>query len=596
MYLTPIEVLQQIYGYHNFVGNQEQVIEHILLGRSALVMMPTGGGKSICYQIPALILDNVTIVISPLIALMDDQIDALKNLGINAISINSNLSVAEYKQRVQHIKSSKVKIIYTTPERAVSKNFINLLFSVQVSLFAIDEAHCISHWGHDFRVEYQHLSILKHKFPKVPIIALTATADNHTRIDILKTLRIPDAKIFIQSFNRPNISYISVEKKSAKQQLLTFLQSNKFNTGIVYCNSRNRVDDIHNFLLENNIFAIKYHAGMNIQDRQNSHRLFLDSNFVVMVATVAFGLGIDKPDVRFVYHLDLPKSLENFYQESGRAGRDGMPAISVINYGFRDYFQMMQMIVDSETQIEKQQLDLLKLRMVMEFCDSILCKRIILLKNLQEQIEPCGNCDICNNVILEENSVLAQKILSTIFKVGGKFSAKQIIDILRGKASYNVQVWDHHKLSTFGLCSEYSEQEIKRVIRQLYSQNFLEISSKNQTLQLNNNSLTILKGIKPFITKKPHQKNTYLHQEILMTELETRIWTELNKWRHAIAIFQKSSLHAVLSNRILFDIVKQKPVTMEALKLIAGIGSVRAQNVGQDVLNIVSLFIKHQEH
>lgn len=588
MYLTPTEVLQQIYGYHSFVGNQEAVINHVLAGKSALVMMPTGGGKSVCYQIPALIMDNVTIVISPLIALMDDQIDNLKALGVNAISINSNLSVTEYMERVEHIKSSKVKIIYTTPERVVSQNFLNLLFRVQVSLFAIDEAHCISHWGYDFRAEYQQLSVLRHKFPKVPIVALTATADNHTIIDILKSLRISDAKIFTQSFNRPNIHYMSIEKKNAKQQLITFLNNNKFQTGLVYCNSRNRVDDIHEFLLANDIFAIKYHAGMSAEDRNISHRMFLESNYVVMIATVAFGLGIDKPDVRFVYHLDLPKSLENFYQESGRAGRDGMPAISVVNYGFRDCFQIMQMIENSENSSEKKQLDLLKLKMVMEFCDSIVCKRVTLLKALQEYIDPCGNCDACLSTILEDSSVLAQKILSTVFKVGGRFGAKQIIDILRGKASYNVQVWDHHKLSTFGLASEYNDNDIKRVIRQLYSQGFLDIDSNNQVLKLNNKSLSLLKGTKTFTTKKQQHKQAYIQHKNLMTELETRILFELNKWRQSWAIARKSSLHAIMSNKILLDIVKQKPSTLDELRLIPGVGDVKLQSFGHDIIKIIN--------
>ncbi len=590
MSLTPIEVLRQIYGYHSFVGNQEQIISHVLAGKSALVMMPTGGGKSICYQIPALILDNVTIVVSPLIALMDDQIDSLKVLGINAISINSNLSIEEYIDRVNHIKFSKVKIIYTTPERVISQNFLNLLFSVKVSLFAIDEAHCISHWGHDFRAEYQQLSVLRYKFPKAPIVALTATADNHTIIDILKSLRISDAKIFTQSFNRPNIHYMSIEKKNAKQQLLSFLNNNKFQTGIIYCNSRNRVDDIHEFLLANDVFAIKYHAGMPTEDRNISHRMFLESNYIVMIATVAFGLGIDKPDVRFVYHLDLPKSLENFYQESGRAGRDGMPAISVVNYGFRDCFQIMQMIVNSENSTEKKQLDLLKLKMVMEFCDSIVCKRVTLLKTLQEYIAPCGNCDVCLSIIVEDHSVFAQKVLSTIFKVGGRFGAKQIIDILRGKASYNVQVWDHHKLSTFGLASEYSDNDIKRVIRQLYSQNFLDIDPNNQVLKLNSKSLSVLKGVKAFIMKKQQHKQAYIQHKNLITELETRILFELNKWRQSLAISRKSSLHAIMSNKILLDIAKQKPLTLDELKLISGVGAVKVENFGNDIIKIISKY------
>lgn len=586
--MKPIEVLQQIYGYSEFIGNQEDVINHILSGANALVMMPTGGGKSICYQIPALILEGVTIVISPLISLMEDQIDGLNNLGINAVSISSNLSTEEYTNTLQKIKNSQVKIIYTTPERMSSSNFIQLLFCLKIALFAVDEAHCISQWGHDFRGEYQKLAIIKHKFPKIPIIALTATADNHTKLDILKSLRIENAKIFTQSFNRSNIYYHTIEKKNAKQQLLSFLLNNKNKTGIIYCNSRSKVEETYEFLLQQELPAIKYHAGMEAQDRNSNHRAFLEQNYVIMVATIAFGLGIDKPDVRFVYHLDLPRSLEHFYQESGRAGRDGLPAISVISYGFRDCLQIMQMIANSEVPEAKKMLDLQKLQMIMAYCDSTICKRIVLLKALQETIAPCGSCDVCSSITTEDNSVLAQKILSTIFKLNGRFGVKHVIDILRGRASNSVQVWDHHKLSTFGLAVEYPENEIRRAIRQLYSNNFINIDLNNNSLKLTKQSQLILKGLTAFIMKKLHQKHYYQQTTELLTELENQILFALNNWRQSIAIANKTSLHAILSNKVLLEIAKQQPLDIETLKKIPGIGSVKISNYGTQIISTIT--------
>lgn len=588
--LTPLDILNQVYGYPCFVGQQEAVINHVLAGNNALALMPTGGGKSLCYQIPALLLDGVTIVVSPLIALMQDQVATLLEYGISAVYLSSALSPEENQLSLSKIRNGQVKLIYLTPERLTNDWFINFLQNLKISLFAIDEAHCVSHWGHDFRPEYQRLNSLAKLFPKVPRLALTATADYYTKIDILHFLQLKEAAIFATSFNRVNLYYAAQEKNNGKKQLLDYVHKHKSDSGIIYCNSRKKVDDVAAFLQSNGINAINYHAGLDSVVRADHQNQFLQSSSTLMVATVAFGLGIDKPDVRYVYHFDMPRSIDSFYQESGRAGRDGMAANSIVNYGFKEIYELSQMILESEVSDLKKRYELDKLKKMIAYCDSLQCRRQSLLHALGEQSESCGHCDVClNQQNLIDGSVLAQKILSAIYRMQQKFAITQVIDVLRGKASIAVQVWEHHRLSTFGIASEHSEKDLRRSIRQLYSQNLIDIDFTNGALKLNANSLPVLRGIQTVWFKKNPAKVTenVNSQQWLKTELEERIYQNLLNWRHSMAIRHKVSHHAILSDRSLREILNNRPQTLADLNQIYGIGQVKLERMGGDILSLL---------
>lgn len=589
----PLQLLNQIYGYPCFQGLQQEVIEHVLSGGSGLVLMPTGGGKSLCYQIPALIFDGLTIVVSPLIALMQDQVAGLREIGISAAYLSSSVDFSENHLVLQQVHNREIKILYVTPERLTNEWFINSLRKLKISLIAIDEAHCVSHWGHDFRKEYQNLSILLKVFPKTPRLALTATADYYTKIDILHYLGLKNDPVFSTSFNRPNMYYAVQEKNSAKNQLLSFLQQHKNEAGIVYCNSRKRVDETVAFLNQSGIIATGYHAGMEMATRSTNQYEFLQSSSTTMVATVAFGLGIDKPDVRYVYHLDMPRSIDHFYQESGRAGRDGMAANSIVNYGFKEIFELSQIILTSEVSDLKKRYELDKLKKMINYCDSLTCRRQSLLTALGETSETCGHCDVCLNCVGNyDGSILAQKILSTIYRLQQRFAITQVIDVMRGKATTAVQVWEHHKLSTFGIACEISDKELRRAIRQLYSQDLLDIDFSTGALKLNANSLPILRGLRMVTLKKnPHKaiieaSNTNLW---LKTELEERIHQNLLNWRHKMAIQHRVSHHAILSDRSLRELILHKPESLNDLQYVYGIGAVKLERFGRDLLNIVSL-------
>lgn len=586
---SPLDILQTVFGYHCFNGEQEQIIQHVLNGGSGLVLMPTGGGKSLCYQIPALLLDGVTVVVSPLIALMQDQVASLSELGVNAVYLSSALEHSENSANLDKIRSGQAKLIYVTPEKLLSEWFLGFLQRNRVKLFAIDEAHCVSHWGHDFRPEYQKLAALQQLFPQVPRLALTATADYYTKVDILHFLNIKESPVFSASFNRANLFYATLEKNNGKKQLINFINQHRNQSGIIYCNSRKRVDEIHQFLQEQGIEAINYHAGLENSQRNLNQTAFLQSSAAIMVATVAFGLGIDKPDVRFVYHFDMPRSIEHFYQESGRAGRDGLDAKSVVNFGFKEIYELSQMILQSEVSELKKRYELDKLRKMIAYCDSITCRRQVLLSSLGESSEPCGHCDICLQTdALSDGSVLAQKILSTIYRLQQKFAITQVIDVLRGNATIAVQVWEHHLLSTFGIASEFSAKEIRRAIRQMYSQNLLDIDFQSGALKLNANSLPVLRGLQQVKFKALHKdlaKN--LSGEIwLKTEQDERIYQNLLNWRHSTAIRHKVSHHAILSDRSLYELVTIKPKLRGELKNIYGIGQVKLERFGEELLEI----------
>ena len=587
-----LTILQNTFGYNNFRGQQQDIIAHLVNKGNAFVLMPTGGGKSLCYQIPALLIDGVTIVVSPLIALMQDQVSTLRQVGVNALYIGSNLDREEISQIFSQVKRGSIKLLYVTPERLSSQWFIGFLKSIKLSLFAIDEAHCVSHWGHDFRPEYQKLNILAREFTEVPRIALTATADKYTRTDIKHYLGLKDAREFTASFLRDNITYLVYEKHDAKKQLLEFVNQQKNNCGIIYCNTRNRVNEIAQLLQDKGYPARAYHAGLDNKVREENHKFFIQSNYAIIVATVAFGLGIDKPDVRYVYHFDLPKNIDLFYQESGRAGRDGMPALSLINFGFKEILDLNRMILDSEQDHLKKQYELFKLRSIIEYCDTTTCRTQVLLKSMGEVTHECGKCDNCvtpKNMV--DQTVLAQKVLSTIYRVKQKFASSHIIDILRGKDSIAVKIWEHNQLSTFGLCSAYSAKDLRRIIRIMHSYGVIDIDYPTGQLKLNDKSIPILRGLQTFYLpdKAPVlYKKTLKEQAInLRTGLEELIYRELLDLRHRLALADNVPHYAIMHDKTLYEIVSTKPTTLHQLAQVYGVGEKRLKHFGAEVIQIV---------
>lgn len=593
-YLTAQDVLRKLFGYHEFRGEQEDIINHILKGNHAFILMPTGGGKSLCYQIPALLMEGTAIVVSPLISLMQDQVATLREMGVKASYIASNFTENELNNILYEVQKEQIKLLYVAPERLCKNWFLNFLSRIKISLFAIDEAHCVSHWGHDFRPEYQRLSLLATKFPNCPRIALTATADECTQIDIFHYLKLKESKKFISSFVRDNLIYMVQEKNHAKEHLLKFIASNQYSSGIVYCNSRKRVDEVTTFLQKHNINALNYHAGMELSKRENNQRHFLQSNNTVMVATVAFGLGIDKPDVRYVYHFDMPKSLDHFYQESGRAGRDRMEALSIVNYGFKDLLDGARLIICSEISELKKRYELFKLKKMLEYCDSTTCRRQTLLKYLGEESDACGKCDNCQNPPeLFDATTIAQKILSTIYKCKERFSSSHIVAILRGVASPDVQIWEHHKLSTFGLCSELSSREVRRYVRKLYAKGIVEIEFESGHLKLTNDSSRVLKGLTS-VYLPTVSSNITLKDKVLWLrgELDEQIYRELLRLRHAFSLQDRVSHHAILPDRTIYEIVNTKPTTLDEFAKIHGIGEVKLERFGNLIINLVSNYLQ----
>ena len=588
-----LTVLNEVFGYKTFRGEQEQIIQHILHGGNAFVLMPTGGGKSLCYQIPAIILDGVALVVSPLIALMQDQVATLNEFGISARYLAASLSKEQNDECFSLIRQKKLKLLYITPERFNSPWFLNFLSQTKISLFAIDEAHCISHWGHDFRPEYQRLSLLAKNFPHVPRLALTATADHYTKVDILHYLDLKQAAVYSSSFLRDNLIYQVQEKNNGKKQLLDFLKQHGHQSGIIYCNSRAKVDDLTEFLITNNINARAYHAGLDAGIRELNHRYFLQNSNSIIVATIAFGLGIDKPDVRYVYHFDMPRSIDHFYQESGRAGRDGMNATSVVNFGFKEILEISQMILASDSDELKKKYELAKLKKIIQYCDSSSCRQQTLLRLLGEEVEICGKCDNClSPPQMYDATTLVQKILSTIYRVGQKFGTAHIIDILRGKSSLDVQIWEHHKLSTFGLCGDISDKELRRTVRQLYCRGIIDIDYTRGNLKLNDKSLPILRStIDIFLPKLVRKVKQVTNDSLwLRTELEERLYRAIVLWRHNIALAHKVSHHAILPDRTIFELVTLKPNSLDSLGNIHGVGQTKLARFGDDLIKLINIY------
>ncbi|MGB5734293.1 MAG: DNA helicase RecQ, partial [Thiohalocapsa sp.] len=498
---TALDILSRVFGYQQFRGAQRQIVEHVTSGGDALVLMPTGGGKSLCYQIPALLRDGTAIVVSPLIALMQDQVDALLQLGVRAAFLNSSLPLDQQGRVERALLAGELDLLYVAPERLLTERFLALLDRVGVALFAIDEAHCVSQWGHDFRPEYIQLNRLHERWPDIPRIALTATADAPTRNEIIQRLSLAQAQQFVSSFDRPNIRYRIVEKNQPRQQLLEFLRAeHPQDAGIVYCLSRKKVEDTAEFLKRQGFNALPYHAGLSADRRRANQAEFLRGEGVIVVATIAFGMGIDKPDVRFVAHLDLPKSVEAYYQETGRAGRDGLPADAWLTYGLADVVTLRRIIEDSPAEERFIRVELHKLNALVGLCESTECRRRVMLNYFGEALaEPCGNCDTCLTPVQTwDGTVAAQKALSCIYRTEQRFGVTYLTDVLLGKDNERMRRFGHHQVSTFGIGKELSADQWKSVYRQLVAAGFAQVDVEGHGgLRLTEQSRPVLRGEQP---------------------------------------------------------------------------------------------------
>jgi len=599
-----LALLQSVFGYPAFRGSQAEIIDHVVNGGDALVLMPTGGGKSLCYQLPAMLRNGVGIVVSPLIALMQDQVDALAEVGVRAAFINSTQTFAQGLAIEQKMRQGELDLVYVAPERLLTQRCLELLEVCPISLFAIDEAHCVSQWGHDFRPEYIKLSILHERFPQVPRIALTATADQATRAEIITRLQLENAMQFVSSFDRPNIRYRIVEKANGRHQLLDFLQAEHAqDAGIVYCLSRKKVEETAEFLNEHGITALPYHAGLDLKIRTQNQARFLREDSIVMVATIAFGMGIDKPDVRFVAHLDLPKSIEGYYQETGRAGRDGAPANAWMAYGLQDVVQQRRMIDESEADENYKRLQSGKLDSMLALCETIHCRRLHLLSYFgqpEDRINKnCGNCDVCiNPPSAFDASVVTQQLLSAIYRVDQRFAAGHVIDVLRGIDSERIQQWRHNKLSTYGIGSERSEAEWRAILRQAIAQGYVSVDYESyNSLKLTETARAVLKGEhsvqmrryeKP---QKPAKQKRSVSKGYVEADLSAQgqlLFERLRSWRMETARLHNVPAYVIFHDSTLRDIAKAYPGSLADLRGVSGVGEKKLATYGEQIVELVN--------
>ncbi len=594
------ELLNSVFGYPDFRGQQREVIDSALQGRDCLVLMPTGGGKSLCYQIPALVRDGMGIIVSPLIALMQDQVLALQQLGVAAAYLNSTLSAAEQSDVMSRIQQGQLSLLYVAPERLLQEATLARLQQQKVSLIAIDEAHCVSQWGHDFRQDYLSLQVLKQYFPDVPRMALTATADQRTQQEIVQRLELSSPESYVSSFDRPNIRYHVQAKGDAKAQLINFLSDHRNQAGIVYCMSRKKVESMADWLVQRGVNALPYHAGMPAEQRAEHLRRFLHEEAVVMVATVAFGMGIDKPDVRFVAHLDLPKSMEAYYQETGRAGRDGLSSDAWMVYGLQDVVRIVQMVEESNAGEQHKRHERSKIDALLGWCEVTTCRRRALLSYFDEQLEQaCGNCDVCLNPPKTwDATVAAQKILSCVYRTGQRFGAGHVIDVLRGKDSDKIRQYRHEQLSTYGIGEERSVKQWRSVIRQLIVQGYLLSNAEAYgALQLTERSRPLLKGeITLFLREdldlsKPEKKpKSKLDSRV--SEGDRNLWEALRECRKSLADEQGVPPFHIFHDATLMEMMEYRPETPEDLLTLNGVGAVKLERYGDEFLDVIGGFQK----
>ncbi|MBP8169543.1 MAG: DNA helicase RecQ [Azonexus sp.] len=594
-----LQILRDVFGYPAFRGAQAEIIDHIEHGGDALVLMPTGGGKSLCFQIPALLRPGCAVVVSPLIALMQDQVDALTQLGVRAACLNSTVDWREAQSIEQKIFAGQLDLVYIAPERLLLDRTLAMLDALsearKLALFAIDEAHCVSQWGHDFRPEYLQLSALHERYPNVPRIALTATADQATRSEILTRLGLNEARVFLSSFDRPNIRYTVVEKDNAKKQLLGFLSGRKGQAGIVYCLSRKKVEETAEWLSTQGYPALPYHAGLPVQTRAANQRRFLREEGLVMCATIAFGMGIDKPDVRFVAHLDLPKSIEAYYQETGRAGRDGEPAEAWMAYGMQDVALQHARIAESGAGDQQKVLESQRLTSLLAYCEAPRCRRQVLLDYFGEDRAACHNCDVCQDPPeLWDGTLAAQKALSAIFRTGMRFGVSHLTDVLRGKATDKIKQWNHDQLPTFGVGGDLDEHGWKSVFRQLAAAGLVHVDmAEHGALQLTDAARKVLKGEqrvelrRPALRKKLPTRSASVVQSSLSAADEA-LFQVLRQWRSDTAKEQAVPAYVILHDKTLRELAEVRPVSRGLLATVIGMGSAKIEHYGAELLSIIS--------
>jgi ATP-dependent DNA helicase RecQ len=620
---TAQQVLHEVFGYPAFRGAQADIVAHVVGGGDALVLMPTGGGKSLCYQVPAIVRhragQGVAVVVSPLIALMHDQVGALHEAGVNAAFLNSTLDADEARKVERDVMSGKLTLLYAAPERILTPRFLAILTSLYerglLSLFAIDEAHCVSQWGHDFREEYLGLSALHEQFPSVPRVALTATADDHTRADIIERLHLQDARLFVASFDRPNIRYTIVEKDEPKKQLLRFLRDeHDGDAGIVYCQSRKKVEETAAWLEQEGLRALPYHAGLDADVRRRHQDRFLREDAVVVVATIAFGMGIDKPDVRFVAHLDLPKNIESYYQETGRGGRDGLPANAWMTYGLADVVNQRRMIDDGDAGDDFKHLQRGKLDALLALAEAHDCRRTRLLAYFGQPSEPgwrCGNCDNCVAPPQTWDATeAARKALSCIYRFwqngNQRFGAGHLVDVLRGKATDKVAQFGHSRLSTFGIGADVSEAQWRGVLRQLIALGHVHTEGEYSTLVLTDSARDVLRGDVPVRLKVATESTASRSKKdktaagksagktaagkappVPLDEHATELFLRLKAWRSEVAREHNLPAYVVFHDTSLAVMAREQPVTLEALGRISGVGSKKLEAYGQELLRLI---------
>ena len=591
-----LDVLRETFGFPAFRGSQGEIVEHLADGGDALVLMPTGGGKSLCFQIPSLLRPGVGIVVSPLIALMQDQVAALRQVGVRAAFLNSTLDANEARAVTRALLQGELDLLYIAPERLCMPYTLDLIARAPIALFAIDEAHCVSQWGHDFRPEYLQLSVLHERFPEIPRIALTATADPQTREEIIQRLALGGARVFVSRSERPNIRYTIVDKQEARAQLLAFIrEDHATDAGVVYCLSRKKVEETAAWLQGHGIRALGYHAGMDASIRAEHQMRFQREEGIVMVATIAFGMGIDKPDVRFVAHLDLPRSIEGYYQETGRAGRDGQPANAWMAYGLADLMQQRRFIEASEGSEDFKRVSAAKLDALLGLCETAQCRRVHLLDYFGEPSGPCGNCDTCIDPPKTwDATVAAQKALSAIYRTGQRFGALHLIDVLRGKKTERIERWDHDKLSVFGIGADLDDGAWRTVLRQLVSMGAVSVDHDNyNALKLTEASRPVLKGevridLRPVVTRaKAAPKARAATQAITLDPHGNALLARLKTWRLDQAREQAVPAFVILHDSTLTELAARHPRTLGELGGISGIGARKIERYGTALIELL---------
>jgi ATP-dependent DNA helicase RecQ len=594
----PAEVLRRVFGYDTFRGSQQEIIDHLVGGQDALVLMPTGGGKSLCYQIPALVRDGTGVVVSPLIALMQDQVDALRGLGVRAGFLNSTQDIGARRLVEDAFVAGELDLLYVAPERLCTEPALRLLERGRISLFAIDEAHCVSQWGHDFRPDYLGLAVLRERFPGVPLVALTATATQATRAEIVSRLHLTQARQFVVSFDRPNIQYRIAPKNDPRRQLLELLRTEHArDSGIVYCLARASVEQTAEFLAGNGHVALPYHAGLDSRTRSENQARFLREDGVVMVATIAFGMGIDKPDVRFVAHLDMPKSVEGYYQETGRAGRDGQPSTAWLSYGLQDVVQQRKLIESSGGDEPHRRRQSQHLDAMLALCETVGCRRVQLLGYFGEQSEPCRNCDTClTPPEAWDGTIAAQKLLSAVYRLRSerrqRFGAGHVIDILLGKQTPKVTQHGHDTLTVFGVGTDLRDTEWRGIVRQLLAQGLLAVEGDYGTLVLTDASAQVLRKQRPVMLRReperapkaPRARKAAEPAASLPAEAATA-FERLRGWRAATAKEQGVPAYVIFHDSTLREVAMTSPSSLAELGKVGGIGETKLARYGQQVLD-----------